>query len=90
VLCARDRPLPGVLSAARGEGAGPLGRVLGSRPARWGAMMTTAASPVLEVSNLKKHFPEVVRTEILIEGAVLKHVPDGGQHRGGHGTELER
>ena len=65
--------VPGELSAAGGEGRGPLGRVLGSRPDRGGGGMS--ATPVLEVKNLKKHFP--VRKGIFSRLSAKVYAVDG-------------
>ena len=57
-LCSCRGPLPQPLSGLRGKAAGPLGRLLAFARALWGsAVPERCAAAVLEVRDLKKHFP---------------------------------
>ena len=75
-LRACRRSLPHRLSGLRGETAAPLGGVLALRRiVRWPRWLMRSAPPVLEVRDLKKHFP--IRTGLLQRAGGTVFAVDG-------------
>ncbi len=71
----RDRYLPPRVSALRGEAARPLGGVLALEGNLRSRACLTRARPVLEVKNLKKHFP--IKKGLLRRTAGYVYAVDG-------------
>ena len=82
----------GLVLTRVGLEAGPLSQWLGRNHAGCGrdgageAELGDLAREVMRLS-LGGALVEVVGPEVLVDGAVAQHVPDGGQHGGGDGAD---